>query len=103
MSAAKVIVLGGAGMLGHKMFHVLRERLAGTFCTVREDIRKAPFDRVELLGGDDVIPGIDVTDLPALEAVLSALRPEYVVNCVGVIKQRSDAVFPIPTISISTL
>ena len=103
MSVARVMVLGGAGMLGHKMFQVVQERLAGTFCTVREDIRKPPFDSVELLQGDDVVPGVDVTDFPALEAVLSAFRPEYVVNCVGVIKQRAEAVSPIPSITINSL
>ena len=103
MSVAKVMVLGGAGMLGHKMFQVLRERLPGTFCTVREDIRKRPFDSVDLLQGDDVVPGVDVTYFPALEAILSAFRPEYVVNCVGVIKQRAEAVSPIPSITINSL
>jgi dTDP-4-dehydrorhamnose reductase len=97
------MVLGGAGMLGHKMFQVLREHFVGTFCTVREDIRKPPFDRVGLLQGDDVIPGVDVTDFPALEAILSGFRPEYLVNCVGVIKQRREAVSPIPSIGINSL
>src|ERR1019366_7062631 len=100
---AKVMVLGGAGMLGHKMFQALRKRCAATFCTIREDIRKPPFDRVELLLGDDVIPGVDVTDFPALDAILSAFRPEYVVNCGGVIKQRAEAVSPIPSITINSL
>ena len=103
MSVAKVMVLGGAGMLGHKMFQALRKRFAGAFCTIREDIRKPPFDSVELLQGDEVVPGVDVTDFPALEAVLSAFRPEYVVNCVGVIKQRAEAVSPIPSITINSL
>jgi len=103
MSVAKVMVLGGAGMLGHKMFQTLRERFAGTFCTVWEDMRKAPFNRVELLQGNDVITGVDVTAFQALEAVLSAFRPEYVVNCVGVIKQRAEAVSPIPSITINSL
>jgi len=103
MSVAKVMVLGGAGMLGHKMFQTLRERFDGVFCTVREDIRKPPLDRVELLQGNDVISGVDVTDLPALEAILSAFHPEFVVNCVGVIKQRAEAVSPIPSITINSL
>ena len=103
MSVAKVMVLGGAGMLGHKMFQELRKRLPGTFCTVREDIRKPPLDRVELLQGNDVISGVDVTDLPALEAILSAFHPEFVVNCVGVIKQRAESASPIPSITINSL
>ena len=103
MSVAKVMVLGGGGMLGHKMFQVLRKGFAGTFGTVREDIWKPPFDRVELLQGHDVVRDVDVTDFPGLEAILSAFRPEYVVNCVGVIKQRAEAVSPIPSITINSL
>jgi dTDP-4-dehydrorhamnose reductase len=103
MSVAKIVVLGGAGMLGHKMFQTLRESFPGTFCTVREDVRKPPFGRVEMLQGGDVIPDVDVTNFAALEAVLSAFRPEYVVNCVGVIKQRAEAVAPIPSIAINSL
>jgi len=99
----KVVVLGGAGMLGHKMFQVLRERFTATFCTVREDVRKPPFDRVELLHGGDVVPGVDVTDFSALDVVLSACRPEFVLNCVGVIKQRPEAASPIPSITINSL
>jgi dTDP-4-dehydrorhamnose reductase len=44
-----------------------------------------------------------VGDFAALEAVLSALRPEYVINCVGVIKQRAEAVSAIPSITINSL
>lgn len=103
MSVARVMVLGGAGMLGHKMFQVLRERYAGTFCTVRDDLRRPPFDRVELLQGNDVVPGVDVTDFPAIEAVLAAFRPEFVINCVGVIKQRAEAISAIPSVTINSL
>ena len=103
MSAARIVVLGGAGMLGHKMFQTLREGFAGTFCTVRQDILKPPLDRVELLQGDDVILNVDVTDFAALETTLSASRPQYVVNCAGVIKQRPEAGSPIPSITINSL
>src|SRR5664280_3037079 len=103
MSVAKIMVLGGAGMLGHKMFQVLRERFADVFCTVREHELEAPLDRVELLQGRDVLQGVDVTDSWALDAILSAFRPEYVINCVGIIKQRAEAVSPIPSITLNSL
>ena len=103
MSVAKIVVLGGAGMLGHKMFQVLRDRFPRTFCTVRQDLRKPPFNQVDLLQGEGVIPGIDVTDFAALEAILGAFRPEFIVNCVGVIKQRLAAASPIPSITVNSL
>lgn len=90
-------------MLGHKMFQVLRERFVGVICTVRSDIRHSPLDRVELLQREDVIPGVDVADFPALETTLSAFRPDYIINCVGVIKQRAEAASPIPSITINSL
>jgi len=100
---AKIVVLGGAGMLGHKMFQKLRERFAGTVCTVREDIRNPPFDRIELLQGNDILHGVDVRDFHALGAVLSSFRPQFVVNCVGVVKQRAEAAIPIPCITTNSL
>ncbi len=62
-------------MLGHKMFQVLRERFPGTFCTTLEDVKRAPFDAVELLQGDDVLSGVDVTDFERLKGLLRELHP----------------------------
>lgn len=85
------------------MFQVLRECFAATFCTVRGDTHKPPFDRVKLLQGDDVIRGVDVTAFPTLDAILLAFRPEWVINCVGVTKQRAEGASPIPSITINSL
>jgi heterodisulfide reductase subunit B len=52
MGQPKIVVVGAAGMLGHKMFQVLRERFPGTLATAREDLSRSPFDRVELLQGE---------------------------------------------------
>ncbi|MCX6620787.1 MAG: SDR family oxidoreductase [Acidobacteria bacterium] len=99
----KIVVIGAAGMLGHKMFQRLRTAFPGTIATMRECASCPPFDQVELLQGDDVVPGVDVTDFPALEATLAAFRPEYLVNCVGVIKQRVEAMSAVPSITINSL
>jgi dTDP-4-dehydrorhamnose reductase len=90
-------------MLGHKMFQVLREGFPGTFCTVRRDPGQPPFDRVSLLHGNDVLSGVDAHNFPALAAVLSALRPDFVINCIGVIKQRAAAASPVPSVTINSL
>ncbi len=103
MSLSKIVVLGGAGMLGHKMFQTLRQSYPGTLCTVRGDMRSFPFSQVDLLQGNDVITLVDVADFARLEAILSALQPEFVINCVGVIKQRSAASDSVPSITINSL
>jgi dTDP-4-dehydrorhamnose reductase len=99
----RIVVVGGAGMLGHKMFQILRGRFPGTLCTTREDVRKPPFDRVELLQGADVITGVDVTDFDRLHGILKELKPDFIVNCVGIVKQRREARMAIPCIMINSL
>ncbi len=90
-------------MLGHKMFQILRERFPGTLCTTREDVKQAPFDRVDLLQGDDVIRHVDVMDFDRLHGVLKEIRPNFIVNCVGIVKQREEARMAIPSITINSL
>lgn len=99
----RILVVGGAGMLGHKMFQILRERFRDTVCTTKEDVRKPPFDRVELLQGDDVIRGVDVMDFDRLHDALKELRPDFIVNCVGIVKQRQESQMAIPSITINSL
>jgi dTDP-4-dehydrorhamnose reductase len=94
----KILILGGAGMLGHKLFQHLRREFPGTLCTIRHEASGVP-----LLQGDDVLRGVDAADHTALRGVLSDLRPDYVINCVGVIKQRKDATSAIPSITINSL
>jgi len=90
-------------MLGHKLFQRLSEQFPGTICTTRRDVRQAPFDRVELLQRDDVIRGVDVTDFERLHETLADHRPDYVINCVGIIKQRREARSAIPSITVNSL
>lgn len=99
----RIVVIGGAGMLGHKMFQVLRERFPGAVCTMLEDPKAPPLQNVTLLQGDDVAAGVDVMDTASLSRLLASHRPDYVVNCVGVIKQRAEAQLPIPSIAINSL
>lgn len=99
----KIIVLGGAGMLGHKMFQTLREGFPGVACTVREDPSTPPLDGVDLLQGDDVLRGVDVADAPALERLLAGSEPDVIVNCVGVIKQIEDGRSAVPCIALNAL
>ncbi|MGP0045832.1 MAG: dTDP-4-dehydrorhamnose reductase family protein [Syntrophobacteraceae bacterium] len=99
----KVVILGAAGMLGHKMFQMIRKAFPNTLAIVREDVKQPPFDKVALLQGKDIIPGIDATDFNRLQELLGEIRPNYIVNCVGIIKQRDAAHQTIPNITINSL
>lgn len=99
----RVVVLGVAGMLGHKVFQVLRERGVSTVGTAREDLRTWPLSAVTLLNTPDVVPGIDVMRFDEMATTLRRMSPGFVVNCVGIVKQRTEATASIPSIAINAL
>jgi dTDP-4-dehydrorhamnose reductase len=81
-----VLVLGGTGMLGHALMHELSARpelnVRGTVRSL--DATPASFaDRFR----DQLHTGVDVLDRHALRELLQEVRPDVVVNAVGVIKQ----------------
>jgi dTDP-4-dehydrorhamnose reductase len=98
-----ILILGADGMLGHKMFQGLGARFPGTRGTVRTPVASGPLRRVGLLNTPDVLDGIDVLEEDTFKQRLEAIRPDVVVNCVGVIKQRDAASDPLPSIAINAL
>ncbi len=80
----RVLVLGGTGMLGHKLVQVFGRRF-DTFTTIRR-----PFEYVrgfQIFDEDRTLSGVDVTDLDRLRMTIERVEPDVVVNAVGVIKQ----------------
>lgn len=99
----KILVLGGEGMLGHKMFQVLRARYPETCCTIRGSLDEPFYRRIDLFRHGTVLEKVDAMDLSALRRTLREIRPGFIVNCVGVIKQREEAKAAIPTITLNAL
>ena len=87
----RVVILGARGMLGH----VLVRSLDGleAIGTVRG---VAPL-------GSGLIGGVDANDLTTVESVLDTVKPDVVINCIGVIKQRPEGSQPVPCIRINAL
>jgi dTDP-4-dehydrorhamnose reductase len=113
----KVLVLGGTGMLGHKMFQVLRERFPETYCAIRDSKDESWLKKIgvfqpyraaasarDLASDPDsrVIGGVNAEDFNALQNLLEKMRPGVVVNCVGVIKQREEAKVALPSVAINS-
>ncbi len=98
-----ILILGGTGMLGHKLFQRLRKSHPDTCCTIRGLIHDDPLNNVDMFHAGHVIEHCDVADWPGLQRLLSRLKPNTLVNCVGVIKQRPEAMKPLSTIEINAL
>lgn len=99
----KLLVLGGEGMLGHKMFQALLSRYADTACTVARPLADPFYQKVELFRQGRVIENVDAMNFVRLHEILDSERPTYIVNCIGIIKQREEAKAAIPSITLNAL
>lgn len=82
----KVLVIGASGMLGHKVL----QRLAPRFETVGT-VRTAVAALDALMGSRSrIIEGIDVDDEAVVRRTIREERPDVIVNCAGIIKQRPE-------------
>ena len=100
----RVLILGGTGMLGHKLYQHARTQSADVYCTIRGSVRGSGLDRIGVEGPPGMlIPGVDVMDWDRVEGLLREIRPDAVVNCVGIVKQRAEAKAAIPSITINAL
>jgi dTDP-4-dehydrorhamnose reductase len=96
----RVIVLGAAGMLGHKLVQRLRTdfEVAGT---IRE--REPGAELRQSLPRIKLYPEVAANNLPSLGRAIDEWRPEVVLNCIGIVKQASAASDPLLSITINSL
>lgn len=84
----RVVVLGAGGMLGHKVIQRLSNRFEITG-TTRSDHRGVSELAIE--SGARLVRGVDASDFASVQRTLREIRPDVVINCIGIIKQRREA------------
>lgn len=97
----KIMVLGVTGMLGSavfRMFDAHSEHEAWGTLRSRAALRHFPEQSCARL-----LTGIDVLDQDALVAAMARVRPDVVINCVGLIKHLADGNNPLTALPINAL
>ncbi len=97
----KLLVLGASGMVGNTMIRVLAEDGAHeVYGTVRSpDVAQGICRNL----AQRLLTGVDVVDDAALASVFEKIRPDAVINCVGLIKQVAGADDPLLAIPLNAL
>ena len=98
--AMKVLILGGSGMLGHKLW----QTLSGRFDT-RVTFRQSPsaYARLDLFDPSRAIGHVSAQDFDGVVRALAVARPDVVVNCIGIVKQDAAAKDPYQSINVNAL
>jgi dTDP-4-dehydrorhamnose reductase len=80
----KVLVLGLYGMLGHKLARVLanQHQIWGTCRNL---------NAIEIIPKQRIMENVNVNDFQSIMDAIDAVKPEVVINCIGVIKQLKAA------------
>ena len=99
----RVLILGGEGMLGHKVFQVLSERFE-TFATFR-NLRGLwkTYPIYENVDSFYTKGGVDVMNFDTVISAFAQVKPEVVINCIGIIKQIDQAKDPIISLNLNSL
>jgi dTDP-4-dehydrorhamnose reductase len=97
----RVLVVGASGMLGNAMFRVLSENSeCEVFGTVRGYGVRQHFSDTAV---QRLIVGVEVENHDSLAGVFATVRPQIVVNCVGLVKQLDSVNDPLQAVPINTL
>jgi dTDP-4-dehydrorhamnose reductase len=98
-----ILILGGEGMLGHKMLQTLRKHFPNVACTLHREKANPRYANIELFQSGIIYDQLDVMDLDVLDEFLCGVQPTIVINCIGIIKQRRATNAAIPSITINSL
>jgi dTDP-4-dehydrorhamnose reductase len=99
----KIIVLGGEGMLGHKMTQILRTQYPDTACSIKGSLAASFYKRIDLFSQGSVIEHMDAMDMDQFERTVKVGKWDIIINCIGVIKQRKEAANKLISITINSL
>lgn len=98
----KILILGATGMLGQTLFTNLSERDSlDVYATARSLSGLEKWFAPELLA--KIQGGVEAENFDSILRVLAEVRPDVVINCIGIIKQLPVAKDPLISISINSL
>ena len=97
----KVLVLGASGMLGNAVLRFFAQsagfdvagsaRSASTLAQLPADLRER------------VVTGVDVENVDSLARLFAQVRPDVVINCIGLVKQLAASNDPLVTLPINAM
>lgn len=96
----RVLVFGATGMLGKAVFRVLSENTCyEVWGTIRSNDDRHHFTSAQ----DRIISGVDVLNVDALVNVLNRVKPDVVINCIGLVKQLAESSNPLHVLPVNAM
>lgn len=102
METTKVLITGVTGMLGHALFTQLSQCTnLDVYATARSSSGLSRWFRPELL--KKILVNVDTDNFDSLTKAIVEIKPDIVINCIGIIKQVPAAKEPLMAINVNAL
>ena len=99
--AKKILIFGASGMLGHMLIRVLSPHHYVVGTTTSQYNVQSPLARI--LSRDNLIDLVDVHNLSTVEIAIRETKPDVIINCVGLIKQKMGTTNSVEAIQLNSL
>jgi len=96
----RVLILGGNGMLGHVAWESFRKNF-DVYVTIRGVFSEV--EKFKIFDKEKTICGVSAEDFSVFEKIVNTVKPDVILNCIGIVKQIREAVDPIKSIEINSL
>ena len=98
----KILILGVSGMLGHALFYYFsKNKKYDTYATQRGNNKVDKFFPEIML--DKIISNINADSIQTVQNAIELIKPDVVINCIGIIKQLKEAKDSLISIKINSL
>ena len=95
-----ILVIGGNGMLGHKLVQCLGERFC-VYTTMRSKISK--YESLNIFNKNRTFEDVAIEDFGKFEEIINKIKPDVVINAAGIIKQLPVSKDIIQTLSVNSI
>jgi dTDP-4-dehydrorhamnose reductase len=96
----KVLILGGNGMLGHKLVQVFSGKF-DVWTTLRDDFDK--YKKFEMFDREKTVCGVDAEKFETVKNAIEYIKPNLIINAIGVIKQLPSSNNVVKTLTINSI
>ena len=98
----KLLILGASGMIGHKLFDALsKQPNLVVWATVRSSEKFTKLFGPKLIS--HIVSNIDANDFAAISNLLKDIKPDVIINCIGITKQLVKENDPLEAIEINSV
>jgi dTDP-4-dehydrorhamnose reductase len=82
----RILILGGNGMIGHKIYQILSKKHLDTWVLFKKKIEN--INRIEIYNNEKIIDNFDLIEFEKLQILLNNLYPDFIINAAGITIRR---------------